>query len=261
MSSVTIHPSAVVASTAELGKDVTIGPYAVIGEGVVLGDGTTVGNHATVEGPAVFGENNRVFPHAALGFEPQDLKYRGEPTRLVVGSRNVFREFSTVQRGTATGGGETVLGNDNFFMNYTHVGHDNRIGSHVVMANCSVLAGHVQVGNHAKIGAFNAVHQFCRVGAFAFMGAYTGCRQDVLPFCRTDGIENPMTYGINVIGLKRAGFSDERVDALQKAYRILRKSKLNTSQALERIVEELSGQPDVEELVQFIRTSERGFIK
>jgi UDP-N-acetylglucosamine acyltransferase len=261
MSSVTIHPSAVVASSAELGKGVSIGAYAVIGEGVVLGDRTSVGNHATVEGPAIFGEDNRIFPHAALGFEPQDLKYRGEPTRLVVGARNVFREFSTVQRGTATGGGETIVGDDNYFMNYTHVAHDNRIGSHVVMANCSVLAGHVQVGNHAKIGAFNAVHQFCRVGAHAFMGAYSACRQDVLPFCRTEGMEDPRTFGINTIGLKRAGFSDERVEALQKAYRLLRKSKLNTSQALERIMEELPNQPDVEELVTFIRTSERGFIK
>ena len=261
MSSVTIHPSAVIAPGAELGEGVTVGAYAVIGDGVALGDRTTVGNHATVEGPAVFGEDNRIFPHAALGFEPQDLKYRGEPTRLVVGARNVFREFSTVQRGTATGGGETVVGDDNYFMNYTHVGHDNRIGSKVVMANCAVLAGHVQVGSNAKIGAFNAVHQFCRVGIFAFLGAYTGCRQDVLPFCRTDGQENPKTYGINTIGLKRAGFSDERVEALQKAYRFLRQSKLNTSQALERIAIELTGQPDVEELVAFIKTSERGFIK
>jgi len=261
VSSVMIHPSAVVAPGAELGKGVAVGAYAVIGEGVVLGDGTSVGNHATVEGPAVFGQDNRIFPHAALGFEPQDLKYRGEPTRLVVGARNVFREFSTVQRGTATGGGETVVGDDNYFMNYTHVGHDNRIGSKVVMANCAVLAGHVEVGSNAKIGAFNAIHQFCRVGVFAFLGAYTGCRQDVLPFCRTDGLENPKTYGINTIGLKRAGFSDERVEALQKAYRFLVKSKLNTSQALERIAEELQGQPDVDELVQFIQSSERGFIK
>ena len=260
-SSITVHPSAVVASSAELGEGVSIGAYAVVGEGVRLGDRTTVGSHAVVQGPSVFGEENRIFPHAALGFEPQDLKYRGEPTRLVVGSRNVFREFTTVQRGTATGGGETVVGDDNYFMNYTHVAHDNRIGSHVVMANCSVLAGHVQVGNHAKVGAFNAVHQFCRIGAHAFMGAYTACRQDVLPFCRTEGNEDPKTYGINTIGLKRAGFSDERVEALQKAYRLLRQSKLNTSQALKRIAEELSGQPDVEELVQFIRTSERGFIK
>jgi UDP-N-acetylglucosamine acyltransferase len=255
-----IHPTAVVAEGAVLGEGVEVGAYAVIGEDVTLGARTTVGAHASVQGPAVFGEDNRIFAHAALGFEPQDLKYRGERTRLVVGSRNVFREFTTVQRGTSSGHAETVIGDDNYFMNYTHVGHDNRIGSRVVMANSAVLAGHVEVGNHAIIGAFNAIHQFCRVGAYAFLGAYTGCRQDVLPFCRTDGLD-ARTYGLNTIGLKRNGFSDERIEALQKAYRFLVKSKLNTSQALERIAAELAGQPDVEELVRFIKTSGRGFIK
>jgi UDP-N-acetylglucosamine acyltransferase len=255
-----VHPTAVVSPGASLGEGVTVGPYAVIGDGVVLGARTTVGAHASIQGPASFGEANRIFDHAALGFDPQDLKYRGEQTRLVVGSRNVFREFTTVHRGTASSQGETVIGDDNYFMNYTHVGHDNRIGSRVTMANSAVLAGHVEVGNYAIIGAFNAIHQFCRVGAYAFLGAYTGCRQDVLPFCRTDGLD-AKTYGLNTIGLKRNGFSDERVEALQKAYRLLVKSKLNTSQALERIAAELSGQPDVEELVRFIQASERGFIK
>jgi UDP-N-acetylglucosamine acyltransferase len=255
-----IHPTAVVAPGATLGEGVTIGPYAVVGEGVTIGARTTIGAHASIQGPAVLGDDNRVFPHAALGFDPQDLKYRGEPTRLIVGARNVFREFTTVHRGTQSGPGETVIGDDNYFMNYTHVAHDNRLGSRIVMANYAVLAGHVEVGNNAIIGAFNAIHQFCRVGAFAFLGAYTGCRQDVLPFCRTDGLD-AKTYGINTIGLRRNGFSDERVEALQKAYRFLVKSKLNTSQALERIAAEIPDQPDVEELVRFIRTSERGFIK
>jgi UDP-N-acetylglucosamine acyltransferase len=257
---VSVHPTAVVAPDAVLGEDVSIGPYAVVGENVVIGARTTVGAHATIQGPAILGEDNRVFPHAALGFDPQDLKYRGEPTRLVVGVRNVFREFTTVHRGTRSGPGETVIGDDNYLMNYTHVAHDNRLGSRIVMANYAVLAGHVEVGNNAIIGAFNAIHQFCRVGAFAFLGAYTGCRQDVLPFCRTDGLD-AKTYGINTIGLRRNGFSEDRVEALQKAYRFLVKSKLNTSQALERIAAEIPGQPDVEELVRFIRTSERGFIK
>jgi len=258
--STVVHPSAVVSPRAELGEGVTVGPYAVIGDGVVLGARTTVGAHAFLQGPATFGEDNRVFPHAALGFDPQDVKYRGEPTRLVVGDRNVFREFTTAHRGTASGKGETVIGDDNYFMNYSHVAHDNRIASRVVMANYAVLAGHVEVGSFAIVGAFNAIHQFCRVGAYAFLGAYTGCRQDVLPFCRTDGLD-AKTYGLNTIGLKRHGFSDDRVEALQKAYRLLVKSKLNTSQALERIAAELPNQPDVEELVRFIRTSERGFIK
>ena len=256
--SAVIHPTAVVDPGAELGEGVTIGAYAVVGDGVVLGARSEVGDHASLQGPAVFGEENRIFPHAALGFDPQDLKYRGEPTRLSVGSRNVFREFTTVHRGTSQG--ETLIGDDNYFMNYTHIGHDNKIGSRVVMANYAVLAGHVEIGHHAIIGAFNAIHQFCRVGPYAFLGAYTGCRQDVLPFCRTDGLD-AKTYGLNTIGLKRNGFSDERIEALQKAYRLLVKSKLNTSQALERIAQEVPGQPDVEELVLFIRTSERGFIK
>jgi UDP-N-acetylglucosamine acyltransferase len=255
-----VHPTAIVAEGAVLGDGVSIGPYSVVGEGVVLGARTAVGAHVSLKGPAVFGEENRIFDHAALGFDPQDLKYRGEPTRLVVGSRNVFREFSTAHRGTASGPGETRIGDENYFMNYTHVAHDNRLGSRIVMANSAVLAGHVEVGDNAIIGAFNAIHQFCRVGSFAFLGAYTGCRQDVLPFCRTDGLD-AKTYGINTIGLKRNGFSDERVEALQKAYRILVKSKLNTSQALDRIAEELPGQPDVEELVRFIRESTRGFIR
>ena len=255
-----IHPTAVIAENAVLHEGVQIGPYAVVGDDVVLGARTRVGAHALIHGPAVFGEDNRIYPHAALGSDPQDLKYRGETTRLTVGSRNVFREFTTVHRGTANGLGETLIGDDNYLMNYTHVAHDNRIGSKVTMANSAVLAGHVEVGNHAIIGAFNAIHQFCRVGAYAFLGAYTGCRQDVLPFCRTDGLD-AKTYGLNTIGLKRNGFSDERIEALQKAYRILVKSKLNTSQALKRIAEELNGQPDVEELVRFIKASDRGFIK
>lgn len=258
--STVIHPTAVVSSKAELGEEVSIGPYAVVGDGVVLGARTTVGAHASIQGPALFGEENRIFPHAALGFEPQDVKYRGEPTRLVVGNRNVFREFTTAHRGTASGKAETVIGDENYFMNYAHVAHDNRIGSRVVMANYAVLAGHVEVGSFAIVGAFNAIHQFCRVGAYAFLGAYTGCRQDVLPFCRTDGLD-AKTYGLNTIGLRRNGFSEERIEALQKAYRLLVKSKLNTSQALERIAAEIPNQPDVAELVQFIRTSERGFIK
>jgi len=168
----------------------------------------------------------------------------------------------TVQRGTATGHGETVIGDDNYFMNFSHVAHDNRIGSRVVLANGAVLAGHVEVGDYAILSAYSGAHQFIRIGKYAFVGAYSPLRRDVLPYCRTDGAEGEVkTYGLNTVGLKRHGFSDDRLDALQKAYRLLVKSKLNTSQALERIAAELPNQPDVEELVGFIRGSERGFIK
>ena len=256
--SVGVHSTAVVSAGARLADGVRIEPYAVVGDGVEVGRGTTIGAHAQLEGPAVFGENNRIFAHAVLGFEPQDLKYRGERTRLVVGSRNVFREFSTVHRGTATGRGETTIGDDNYVMAYAHVAHDCRVGSGTVFANCASLAGHVEVGDRAILSAFAAVHQFVRVGRAAFVGAFAQCRQDVLPFCKTDGVD-ARTYGINTIGLKRQGLADETIEKLQKAYRLLVKSKLNTTQAIERIENEIPPDPAVEELVRFIRESKRGF--
>jgi UDP-N-acetylglucosamine acyltransferase len=255
---VDIHASAVVSPRARLAEGVRVAPYAVVGDGVELGRGTSVGSHAQLEGPAVFGEDNRIFPHAVLGFPPQDLKYHGEETILVVGSRNVFREFSTVHRGTVTGRGETRIGDDNYFMAYAHVAHDSRIGSGTVFANCASLAGHVEVGDRAILSAFAAVHQFVRVGRAAFVGAFAQCRQDVLPFCKTDGVD-ARTYGINTIGLKRQGLPDGTIEALQKAYRLLVKSKLNTTQAIERIEKEIPPDAAVEELVRFIRESKRGF--
>jgi UDP-N-acetylglucosamine acyltransferase len=258
--SVGVHPTAIVSEEAELGDGVEVGPYAVIEKGVKLGRGTHVGAHAHLSGPAEFGEGNRIFPHAVLGQEPQDLKYHGEPTRLIVGARNVFREFMTVHRGTLTGHGETVIGDDGYFMSYSHIAHDCRIGSRVIFANSASLAGHVDVGDHAILNAFAAVHQFARIGKYAFVGAYAQIRQDVLPFSKTDGIE-AKTYGINSIGLKRNGFSDERLEGLSRAVRLLVRSKLNTTQALERIGAELAGRPDVDDLVQFIRESKRGFHK
>ena len=254
-----VHPNAFVSPRAVLGEGVTVGPFATVGDGVTLGAGTTVGAHASIEGPAVFGEGNRIFAHAALGFEPQDVKYKGEPTGIVVGDHNIFREFATVHRGTVGGHGKTVIGSRNYFMAYTHVAHDNVIGSDCVMANCAQLAGHVEVGDFVNIGAFTVAHQFARIGSHAFLGAYTGLRRDALPFCRTDGLLDAKTYGINTIGLRRRGFEDERVEALQRAYRLLVRSKLNTTQALERIAEELPGHRDVEQLVAFIKGSARGF--
>ncbi len=253
-----VHPTAIVSPDAELHDGVSIGPYAVIGAGVVLGAGTTVGPCAQLEGPATIGPENRIFAHAVLGFEPQDLKYRGEKTRLLVGTGNVFREFSTVHRGTVTGRKETVVGDENYFMAYSHIAHDCRIGSRIVFANYAALAGHVDVGDHAVLSAFAAAHQFVRIGNHAFIGAYSALRQDVLPFCRTEGAE-AKTYGLNRIGLKRNGFSEERLRALEKAYRLLVKSKLNTSQALKRILAELPANQDIEYLVRFIQESKRGF--
>ena len=258
--SAAVHSSAIVSPEARLGSGVEIGPYAVIGPDVELGNGTTVGSHATIEGPAVLGEGNRIFAHAVIGFEPQDLKYRGEKTRVRIGNRNVFREFSTIHRGTVQGHGETVIGDNNYFMACCHVAHDCRLGSYNILANSAALAGHVEVGDRVILGAFIGGHQFIRIGNYAFVGAYAQLRQDVLPYCKTDGID-AKTYGINRIGLQRQGFSDDRLKALERAYRLLVKSKLNTTQALPKIEEELSGQPDVDYLVRFIRESKRGFHK
>ena len=255
-----VHPAAVISEQAELDDSVAVGPYAVIGPGVRIGRGTTIGEHAQLAGPTEIGEDNRIFPHAILGFDPQDLKYHGEGTTLVVGARNVFREFSTVHRGTVTGRGETIVGDDGYFMAYSHIAHDCRIGSRVVFSNYSALAGHVDVGEGVVLGAFVGAHQFTRIGRFAFVGAYSQLRQDVLPFCKTDGMD-AKTYGLNAVGLRRAGFSRDRLLALENAYRILVKSALNTTQALERIADEMPGNPDVDELVQFIRESKRGFHK
>lgn len=255
-----VHPTAVVSPEADLASGVTVGAYAVVGPSVAIGRGTTIGAHAQVEGPATIGEENRIFPHAMLGSDPQDLKYRGEPTELVVGDRNVFREFSTAHRGTVTGRGRTVIGDDNYFMAYSHVAHDCRVGSKCVLANYAGLAGHVDIGDHAILGAFVGAHQFIRVGQYAFVGAYSQLRQDALPFCKTDG-SDAKTFGLNVVGLRRNGFSRERLLALEHAYRLLVKSGLNTTQALERIGQEITDSPDVDELVVFIRSSTRGIHK
>jgi UDP-N-acetylglucosamine acyltransferase len=256
-----IHPSAVVSADARLAPDVEVGPFAVIGPGVELARGSRVGAHAVLEGPSFFGEENRIFPHAALGFAPQDLKYKNEPTSLRVGSRNTFREFSTVHRGTIGAGGTTTIGDDNFLMAYIHIAHDCHVGSRTIFANYAALAGHVEIGDDAIVGAFSAVQQFSRVGRHAFMGAMTAASQDVLPFVKTDGNDVVKTYGINALGLKRKGFSEERIDALKRIYRILVSPKLNTSQALDRIGAEFAGNEDAAYLIDFIRTSKRGVHK
>ena len=253
-----IHPTAVVSDGARLAASVEVGPYAVIGDAVELGPGCRVGAHAVIEGPATIGPENRIFPHALLGLAPQDLKYRDEPTKLAIGARNVFREFCTVHRGTAGGGGVTTVGDDNFLMAYIHIAHDCHVGSRTIFANYAALAGHVEVDDDAIVEAFCAIQQFSRVGRHAFMGAMTRAPQDVLPFVKTVGTDIVKTYGINAIGLKRKGFSDERIEELKKVYRVLSSPKLNMSQALDRITAEFGGSADAAYLVDFIRTSKRG---
>ena len=255
-----VHSTAVVDPTAELGDGVRVGPHAVVGARVVLGPGTEVGAGATVEGPARLGAENRIFPHAAVGGEPQDLKYEGEEVFLEVGDRNHFREFSTVHRGTGFGGGVTRIGSDNLFMVYAHVGHDAQVGSRTVFVNCATLAGHVEVGDDATIGAFSAVHQHCRVGRHAYVGGYTVLTLDALPFVKTVG-QRPACYGVNTVGLRRTGVVREAIARLGQALRLLLHAGLNTSQALAAIRAGLGGHPEVDDLVAFVETSRRGVVK
>ena len=254
-----IHTSAVIDPGAELGDDIEIGPLAVIGPGVVLGKGTQVEAGAQVMGPSIFGEGNRVFPYACVGFEPQDLKYQGGDTRLEVGDRNIFREFCTIHRGTEEGGGATTIGNDNLFMAYSHVAHDCHVGNRIIFSNAATLAGHVTIEDDATVGAFSAVHQFCRVGRYAYIGGYSVITKDALPWVKTVG-QKPLCYGVNTIGLKRKGFTEESIQELESIMRLLLRSGLNTTQATDRIQSEHSGSREAEYLTKFLKSSERGVI-
>ncbi len=253
-----VHPTAMVDPAARLGAGVRVGPGAVIGPQVEIGDGTEIGAYAQLAGPSRLGRDNRVFPHACVGFDPQDLKYGGGSTRLEVGDRNVFREFSTIHRGTEHGGGLTTIGDDNLFMVYTHVAHDCHVGSRTVFSNNATLAGHVTVEDDAVIGAFSAVHQFCRVGRHAYLGGYTVLTRDALPFVKTVGAK-PACYGVNTIGLRRKGFDGQALERLQAAYRVLVRSGLNTADAVERLRAGPSS-PEVEQLLEFVAASERGVV-
>ncbi|HVG25051.1 MAG TPA: acyl-ACP--UDP-N-acetylglucosamine O-acyltransferase [Thermoanaerobaculia bacterium] len=256
-----IDPTAIISSDAMLASDVSVGAYAVIGPKVTIGAGTVVGPFTRIEGPAQIGERNGFIGQASIGTAPQDLKFKGEETALRIGNDNVFREFVTINRGTTGGGGLTTIGNGNFFMAYSHVAHDCHVGDATIFANNATLAGHVEVGDSATIGAFSAVHQFCRVGDHAFIGGGSICTQDVLPFVKTVGNRPAKTYGVNHIGLERKGFTKETVDALQRAYRTLTRSKMLLHDALAKIESELGFHSEVRYLVEFVRESQRGVIR
>lgn len=257
---VTIHPTAVVDAGAELGANVTVEAYAVIGPEVVVGDDCQIGSTTQLQGPTTMGPGNRIFPHACIGLDPQDLKYQGERTTLEIGSGNIFREFCTVNRGTGLGGGSTTIGDENLFMAYSHVAHDCHVAHRTILTNAATLAGHVLVGDYAAIGAFSAVQQFCRVGRHAYIGGYSIITKDALPYMKTVGAK-PACIGVNRVGLMRRGFSEERVRAIEAGARLLLRAGLNTSQALERLEEELGEDPDVRPLIDFVRSSEVGVIK
>ena len=255
-----IHPTAIISSKAELGRNVSIGPYSIIGDDVILHDDIQVASHCVIEGPSEFGSGSVFFPFVSAGQEPQDLKYKGERSWLRAGERNTFREFITLQRGTEGGGNLTQIGSDNLFMAQSHIAHDCIIGSHTIFANGSTLAGHVIVEDYATIGAYGGVHQFCRVGKHAFIGGYSVVVKDALPYARTVG-NHARCYGQNTLGLRRRGFSSEEIRRITHAFRLLLASKLNTSQAVEAIKRELTGWPEINYLVEFIESSTRGVTK
>lgn len=255
-----IHPTAIISPKAELGRNVSVGPYSIIGDDVILHDDVRVTSHCVIEGPSEFGSGSIFYPFVSAGQAPQDLKYRGERSRLRAGERNTFREFTTLQRGTEGGGNLTEIGDDNLIMAQAHIAHDCRIGSHVIFANGATLAGHVIVEDHATLGAYAGVHQFCRVGKHAFIGGYSVVVKDAMPFARTVG-NRARCYGQNTLGLRRSGFSSEEIRRLAHAFRLLLAAKLNTSQAVEVIRRELSGWPEIDYLLEFIERSERGVTK
>ena len=254
-----IHPSAVVAPGAVVPESCSIGPFCTIGSDVVLGEACTLISHVVLDGRTRIGARNRFFPFCSIGVAPQDLKYSGEPTETMIGDDNTIRESVTISRGTVGGGGITRVGSHCLLMTGVHIGHDSRVGDHCILANAATLAGHVTVEDHVTLGAFCPVHQFCTVGAYAFVGGGTIVTQDVLPFSLTSAKRENRAFGINKIGLQRRGFSTEQLDRLQKAYRLLLASKLNTAQALEKM-RTLEGD-DVALLVAFIERSQRGVIK
>jgi UDP-N-acetylglucosamine acyltransferase len=256
-----IHPQAIVAASAKIGKGVQIGAFAMVGDEVELGDGCAVHAHAAVQGPSKFGKNNVFHAFSVIGGDPQDYTYGGERTELVAGDSNIFREYVTVSRGTQKGGGKTSMGSENFFLAYSHVGHDCMIGSNTLFVNGATLAGHVTVEDFATVGAFCPVHQFCRIGRYAYVGASTVITQDVPPFSKIVTERETKSFGINTIGLERKGFSAERLQALKRAYRLLLRSKLNTSQALAEMRKTLADSADVQELIRFVEGAERGIVK
>jgi UDP-N-acetylglucosamine acyltransferase len=256
-----IDPRAIVSASARIGSGVRIGPYAVVGEEVELGDGCLLEHHAVVGGPSRLGRENHVHAFAVVGGDPQDLTYNGERVFLEVGEANDFREFCTVNRGTIKGGGTTRLGSHNLLMAYAHIGHDCQVGSYAIFVNGATLAGHVTVQDYATIGNFSPVHQFCRVGRHAYVGAHTVITQDVMPFSKVVSVRETKCYGANAIGLERHGFSPDRIQSIEQAYRLLLRSKLNTTQAVEQMRETLADSEDVLSMIRFIESAERGITK
>src|SRR5437868_213297 len=256
-----VHPTAIIDSGAKVHSSCKIGPYCTVGPDVEIGENCELISHVVVEGPTKIGSRNRFFPFSSIGLDPQDLSYKGEPTRLEIGDDNVVREFVTLNRGTVKGGGVTRIGSHTLIMAYAHVAHDCVIGDHVILANAATLGGHVTVEEWAVVGALCPVHQFVRIGAHSYIGGGTTVTRDVLPFSKTAAERGTHAYGLNALGLERRGFSKDRIRKIHHAYKVLLASKLNTSQALEKLKAEADRGKDVEMLIRFIEASERGVVK
>lgn len=256
-----IHPTAIVDTKARIAESADIGPYCIVGAEVEIGPRTRLMAHNYLEGPTWIGSENILFPYSTVGAASQDLKYKGERAETRIGDRNRIREFVTIHRGTQGGGLVTRIGSDNLLMTYTHVAHDVSIGDHVILGNSVGLAGHVIIEDWADVSPFSGVHQFCRIGRHAFVGPYTVVKQDVLPYSLTSNRPEVSVFGANSVGLERRGFATAVIEALQTAFRLLTRSQLNTSQAIERIRAEVAPCQEIELLVEFIRSSQRGFIK
>jgi UDP-N-acetylglucosamine acyltransferase len=255
-----VDPRAIVSPKAELAADVTVGAYTVIEEGVKVGAGTWIGPHAVIKGLTTIGAGNRIYQFASIGEAPQDLKYKGEPTRLEIGDRNVFREFTTMNRGTATGGGVTTIGDDNLFMSYTHVAHDCHVGSKCVMANYATLGGHVHLGDWVIMGGYSGIHQFTKVGAHAFLGNNAAVTRDVPPYIMAVG-SPAVPHSINSEGLKRRGFTPEQIRNLKNAYRVLYRSDLKLADAVTELKKRAETQSELGIFVDFIGESTRSLVR
>ena len=255
-----IHETAIVSPQAGIGKDCYVGAYSTIGDAVVLGNNVHLESHVVINGKTTIGDETRIFPFVSIGLAPQDLKYNGEETATEIGKRNHIREFVTVHRGTQGGGGLTQIGDDCLLMAQAHIAHDCRIGNEVIMANAATLAGHVTIADRANIGAYSGIHQFCRIGLEAFVGGYSVIVKDALPFAISQG-NHAKCYGLNRLGMKRRGYAKETIEQLHHAFHLLLSAKLNTTQAVEKIKQEISDCSEVNLLVDFIETSQRGVVK
>ena len=255
-----IHPTAVISPDARVADNVKIGAYSVINAQVEIGEGCEIGSHVQVKGPSTMGPNNHIYAFASIGDDPQDMKYAGEATQLIMGAGNTIREYTTINRGTTQDEGVTTVGDNNWIMAYSHIAHDCHVGNNIIMANGASIAGHVSVGDFAMLSAFCAIHQFCRIGSQSFVGAYAGVGKDVPPYLMLFGTP-PKPRGINTEGLQRRDFTAQQIKNLKEAYRILYRSDLLVADARDKLAELLPEQPELGILIEFIDTSERGLIR